>query len=237
MSELAGEAAEPPEHRRPVRSFVRRAGRLTTSQKRALDELWPRFGIEPEGRLDAEQLFGRRAPLTLEIGFGNGVSLAQMAEAEPEIDFIGIEVHRPGVGHLLLEIEQRGLTNVRVLCADAAQVLEQHVAPGSVDRLLLYFPDPWHKKRHHKRRIVQPAFARQVADCLRPGGVWHLATDWQDYAEHMRTVLENCPAFENLAGPGQFSARPTWRPLTKFEQRGQRLGHAVHDLLYRRRTA
>ncbi|MGC9458041.1 MAG: tRNA (guanosine(46)-N7)-methyltransferase TrmB, partial [Halothiobacillaceae bacterium] len=190
------DSGAPAERHRPIRSFVRREGRLTASQKRALDELWPRFGVIPEGVIKPAQLFGREAPLTLEIGFGNGASLAQMAEAEPDRDFLGIEVHRPGVGHLLLEIEKRGLGNLRVLCADAAQVLEQNLAPDALDRLLLYFPDPWHKKRHHKRRIVQPAFAQLVAERLRPGGVWHLATDWTDYAEHMLAVLEDCPAFE-----------------------------------------
>jgi len=220
---------------RTIRSFVRREGRLTTSQERALNELWPQFGIEANEVIDPERVFGRQAPLTLEIGFGNGESLAQMAEASPEQDFIGIEVHRPGVGHLLLQIEKRGLSNLRVICADAVEVLKHSLTENSLDRLLLYFPDPWHKKRHHKRRIVQPAFAELIANRLKPGGIWHLATDWEDYAMHMREVLEAQPQFENTVGPGQFAPRPQWRPLTKFEQRGHRLGHGVWDLLYRRR--
>jgi len=222
-------------HYRRIRSFVRREGRLTTSQARALNELWPQFGIEANEVIDPEQIFGRQAPLTLEIGFGNGESLVQMAEAAPEQDFIGIEVHRPGVGHLLLQIKKRGLSNLRVICADAVEVLEHSLTENSFDRLLLYFPDPWHKKRHHKRRIVQPAFAELIAHRLKPGGIWHLATDWEDYAMHMRKVLEAQPQFENIVGPGQFAPRPQWRPLTKFEQRAHRLGHRVWDLLYRRR--
>ena len=221
-------------HARRIRSFVRREGRLTAGQQRALDELLPRYGVDGDGPIDFARLFGRRAPLTLEIGFGNGASLATMAAAAPEQDFVGIEVHRPGVGQLLAELERRGLGNVRVLCDDAVDILRQRIAPASLDRVLLFFPDPWPKRRHHKRRIVQPAFVELVASRLRPGGLFHLATDWQPYAAHMLRVLDACPAFENTAGRGRCAGRPADRPPTRFEQRGRRLGHGVHDLLYRR---
>jgi len=235
---------------RPIRSFVRREGRLTRGQQRALDTLWPRFGVDTPGvevleadrraldpePLDLAALFGRATPgdRVLEIGFGNGASLAGMAAAHPDNDYLGIEVHRPGVGNLLRLLGEQGLENVRVICDDAVQVLKYHLPDACLDRVQLYFPDPWHKKRHHKRRIVTPAFAALVAQKLKPGGVFHLATDWQDYAEQMLTVMEAAPAYRNLAGPGEFSPRPDWRPLTKFEQRGQRLGHGVWDLLFER---
>ncbi|HUX83376.1 MAG TPA: tRNA (guanosine(46)-N7)-methyltransferase TrmB [Halothiobacillus sp.] len=220
---------------RRIRSFIRREGRLTVAQTRALDELMPRFGLAAEGpRLDPAKIFGRIAPLTLEIGFGNGESLLDMAQAAPEQDFIGIEVHRPGVGHLLLGIEQRGLTNIRVMNDDAVPFIQQRIGPGQLDRLLLYFPDPWHKARHHKRRIVQPEFASLIAERLKPEGMWHLATDWADYAEHMRAVLDAHPDFTaEHQGTGE-ADRPAWRPETKFERRGIRLGHQVFDLIYRR---
>lgn len=232
------EAADHTPHRRTIKSFVRREGRLTVGQQRALDELLPRYGIPTgEGPLDFTALFGNAHPVTLEIGFGNGESLAAMAEAAPELNFIGVEVHRPGVGHLLQLIEKKGLTNVRVANTDAVELLKDRIPEAGLDRLLLFFPDPWPKSRHHKRRIVQPAFAELVASRLRPGGLWHLATDWENYAEHMRAVLEACPAFENVYGPGVFAPhRPAWRPETKFERRGLRLGHGVWDLLYTRRA-
>lgn len=220
---------------RRIRSFIRREGRLTVAQTRALDQLMPRFGLTAEGPiLDPAAIFGRTAPLTLEIGFGNGESLLDMAQAAPDQDFIGIEVHRPGIGHLLLGIEQRGLTNVRVLNDDAVPFLQQRIGPAQLDRLLLYFPDPWHKARHHKRRIVQPPFADLIAERLKPDGIWHLATDWANYAEHMRAVLDTHPAFTAAHQGTGAAARPDWRPETKFERRGIRLGHAVFDLIYRR---
>lgn len=222
---------------RHVRSFVRREGRITRSQQRALDELLPRFGLEPAGVLDLDGVFGRHAPRTLEIGFGNGASLAQMAAAAPEQDFLGIEVHRPGVGHLLLEIEQRALSNVRVICADAVEILRDHLAPGSLDRVLLFFPDPWPKKRHHKRRILQPEFVALIRDRLKPGGVFHMATDWQDYAEQMLEVMDAQPGFVNSAGRGHYAPKPDHRPETKFERRGLRLGHGVWDLVFARTDA
>ena len=222
--------------RRRIRSFIRREGRLTPGQQRALNELGPKYLVEPEGPpIDPVELFGRTAPLTLEIGFGNGDSLVEMAARDPDSDFIGIEVHRPGVGHLLNGIEHFGLTNLKAVCGDAVPFVEQRIAEESLDRLLLYFPDPWHKKRHHKRRIVQTPFADLVASRLKPGGLWHLATDWAEYAEHMRDVLDPHPAFvAEHEGSGE-NARPDWRPRTKFERRGEERGHQVFDLLYRRR--
>jgi tRNA (guanine-N7-)-methyltransferase len=221
-------------HHRPIRSFVRREGRMTRSQQRALDELLPVFGLPADRPVDAAAVFGRHAPLTLEIGFGNGESLATMAEQDPAGDFIGIEVHRPGVGHLLLELERRNLGNVRVICDDAAVVIRECLPERSLDRVLLFFPDPWPKKRHHKRRLVQPAFVEMIAGKLRPGGILHMATDWEAYAEHMLEVLSASPAFHNRAGAGRYSPRPEYRPVTKFERRGQRLGHGVRDLLFER---
>lgn len=222
------------DHPRHVRSFVRREGRITRSQQRALDELLPRYGVTLDGVLDLDTLFGRRAPRTLEIGFGNGASLAKMAALAPEQDFLGVEVHRPGVGHLLLEIERYGLSNLRVVCADAVELLERHFAPASLDRILLFFPDPWPKTRHHKRRILQPAFVESVRERLNPRGVFHMATDWQPYAEQMLEVMEAAPGFRNTAGAGNYATKPDYRPETKFERRGLRLGHGVWDLVYAR---
>lgn len=222
--------------RRKIVSFVRREGRLTGSQQRALTELLPRFGVDvdaqPDAVLDLDAVFGRRAPRVLEIGFGNGASLAQMAAGAPEQDFLGIEVHRPGVGHLLLEIERHGLGNVRVICADAVDILERRLPPACLDRVLLFFPDPWPKTRHHKRRILQPSFVALVHGRLKPGGVFHMATDWAPYAEQMLAVMEAAPGFRNQAGPGRYAERPAYRPETRFERRGLRLGHGVWDLVY-----
>ena len=205
---------------------------MTTAQERAWRELWPRFGIEDDARpLDFEALFGRDAPRTLEIGFGNGEALVALAAAHPEADFLGIEVHRPGVGHLMLRAEALGLANLRVASRDAVEILGARVPDASLDAVLLYFPDPWPKKRHHKRRIVQPGFVELVARKLKTGGRFRLATDWQPYAEQMLEVLSASAAFENECGTG-YSARPASRPLTRFESRGQRLGHEVWDLSF-----
>ncbi|EKF74371.1 hypothetical protein A11A3_09230 [Alcanivorax hongdengensis A-11-3] len=218
---------------RKVRSFVLREGRLTAGQRNALDTLWPRFGLERrDGLLDAGKVFGRDAPRVLEIGYGMGQSLAAMAEAAPDQDFIGIEVHRPGVGALLMDIEQRGLSNLRSYCDDAVEILELCIPDGSLARVQLYFPDPWHKKKHHKRRIVQPAWVALVQRKLASGGILHMATDWEHYAEHMMEVMKEASGFHNLAGEGAFSPRPSWRPETKFERRGEKLGHGVWDLLF-----
>jgi tRNA (guanine-N7-)-methyltransferase len=219
---------------RKVRSFVRREGRLTAGQQRALQDLWPRYGLEAQSPLDLDDIFGRSAPHTLEIGFGNGDALLAMATDQPETDFIGIEVHRPGVGRLLRELEQRALTNVRVIREDAVTVLEHCLPDNSLSRLLLFFPDPWHKKRHHKRRIVQAAFIELLARKITRGGILHMATDWENYAEYMLDVMGQSTAFRNCAGSGKFSPRPNYRPTTRFEQRGQRLGHGVWDLVFER---
>lgn len=219
---------------RPIRSFVRREGRLTPGQQKAIDNLWPQFAIdEGDDLLDLDNIFGRNAPKVLEIGFGNGASLAEMAKNQPDYDFLGIEVHRPGVGQLLNHIEQQQLTNVRVACTDAVELLKHRISDNSLDRLQLYFPDPWHKKRHHKRRIIQPHFVSLLADKIKPGGHLHMATDWQHYAEQMLADVSENDQFINCADQ-DYIPRPDYRPLTKFEQRGHRLGHGVWDLLFKR---
>ena len=208
---------------------------MTRAQARALDELWPRFGIDaPHGRLDLGALFGRDAPRCLEIGFGNGDALLAAAAGDPATDFLGAEVHEPGVGHLLLELARRDLRNVRVIRHDAVDVLASWLPDACLAAVLLFFPDPWHKKRHHKRRIVQPGFLREVARVLAPGGRLHMATDWEHYALHMRDAGNACPWLDNESATGDFVDRPGERPLTRFEQRGQRLGHDVWDLRFRR---
>ncbi|UCE89570.1 MAG: tRNA (guanosine(46)-N7)-methyltransferase TrmB [Pseudomonadota bacterium] len=223
---------QPPPRR--IRSFVRREGRITKAQQRALDDLLPRYGIAPDKPIDFVHEFGRDASCILEIGFGNGEVLAQLAQRHPDNNYLGIEVHRPGVGSFLNAVEALGLENVRVICADAAEVLGQQVPDASLDALLLLFPDPWHKKRHHKRRLVQPAFAQLVRRKLKFGGRFHMATDWEDYAEHAMQVLSVAPGFRNIASAGGFAAPPDWRTETKFERRGRRLGHGVRDLIFER---
>lgn len=217
-----------------IRSYVRREGRITAAQQRALRELWPRYGLEANAPLDMTAIFGRRAPRVLEIGFGNGDALLALAEQQPGCDFIGIEVHRPGVGRLLQQLQQRQLDNVRVMREDAAHILGSCFPDNSLDRVLLFFPDPWHKKRHHKRRIVQPGFIELLSRKIRPGGHLHMATDWEHYACHMLSVMTQSAAFRNCAAESDYVPRPDYRPVTKFEQRGQRLGHGVWDLLYER---
>ncbi|NCA69461.1 MAG: tRNA (guanosine(46)-N7)-methyltransferase TrmB [Sphingobacteriia bacterium] len=224
--------------RRRVRSYVLREGRLTAAQERAFRDLWPRYGVnwvagEP---LALPALFGDARPVILEIGFGNGESLASMAQQRADHNWLGIEVHRPGVGHLLIEIERRGLDNLRVLRHDAVEVLAHGITPGALAGVQLFFPDPWPKRRHHKRRILTPEMVDLLARAIRPGGVFHAATDWQPYAQQMLATLEGAQTtFVNLAGPGHYAPRPATRPLTRFEQRGERLGHAVFDLMFRRR--
>jgi tRNA (guanine-N7-)-methyltransferase len=194
--------------------------------------LWPKYGLHADSPLEPEIIFGRKAPLTLEIGFGNGAALALMAAADPAMNFIGIEVHRPGIGRLLLELERQGLENVRIYREDAVHIMQHCLPPACLDRLLLFFPDPWHKKRHHKRRIVQAEFIDSAASLLRPGGILHMATDWEDYAVQMLEVTQVSTAFRNCAGSGNYSTRPDYRPVTRFEQRGLKLGHGVRDLLF-----
>lgn len=229
------EPVELPEgvYRREIKSFVRREGRMTDAQKDSMQRLWPRYGLDAPAsgtRLDLDALFGRAAPKVFEIGFGAGDALLFRAERAPERDYLGAEVHRPGVGRVLHRAEKAELTNLRTVCHDAVEVLRDWLPEGSLDELILEFPDPWHKTRHHKRRIVQPAFAALVASRLKPGGLFRLATDWVPYAEHMREVLDVSPDFEGGPVP-----RPDSRPITRFEARGERLGHAMADFCYRRR--
>jgi tRNA (guanine-N7-)-methyltransferase len=220
---------------RGVRSFVLRAGRATAGQQRALAQLWPKYGIEfSPATLDLQTLFGRAAPRMLEIGFGAGEALLEFAGAHPEIDCIGIEVHRPGVGRLLLGAEAAALRNLRVICHDAVEVLQHQLPHASIALVHIFFPDPWPKKRHHKRRLIQPAFVELLANVIAPGGTLRLATDWEPYAQHMREVIDASPAFANVAADAGFVARSAERTLTRFERRGQRLGHGVWDLEYRR---
>ncbi len=223
--------------RREIRSYVLREGRLTAAQARAFTALWPRFGVDwrPDGHFDLAALFGNDGPVCLEIGFGNGEGLATLAERTPQQNHLGVEVHRPGIGHLLLEIERRGLTNVRLVRHDAVPFVAQGLPPASLASVLLFFPDPWPKARHHKRRILTADFVAELARVIQPGGHFHAATDWEPYAEQMLATLSLSEAFENLAGPGRYAARPAERPMTRFERRGQRLGHPVRDLLFRRR--
>jgi tRNA (guanine-N7-)-methyltransferase len=230
--------AEQADFRRGIRSFVVRGGRLTSGQERAFRDLWPRYGVawEPGQRLDLEALFGNDHPVFLEIGFGDGETLIALATHRPEHNFLGIEVHPPGVGHLLLQLDKRALENVRVLRHDAVEVLDSGIAPGHLAGVYLFFPDPWPKKRHHKRRILNVALVRLLGRVIRRGGVFHAATDWEPYAREMLQMLDRASElFTNAAGPAGFSPRPAGRPQTKFEQRGRRLGHVVRDLVFVRR--
>ncbi|RIZ68130.1 MAG: tRNA (guanosine(46)-N7)-methyltransferase TrmB [Methylococcales bacterium] len=215
-----------------IRSFIRRQGRLTPGQEVALDQHWSQYGLEPEVDYDFSKVFGRQAPLIVEIGFGNGDSLAKMAAANPDHDYIGIEVHKPGVGHLLILLHEQALTNVRVYCHDAIEILEQKIPDHSLAGLHLFFPDPWHKKKHHKRRIVRPSFVDLLNKKLQVDGYFHAATDWQHYAESMLEVLSASEGLKNTSLTQDYCERPDYRPLTKFEQRGLRLGHGVWDLIF-----
>jgi len=222
-----------PPYLRTVRSFVRRAGRMTPGQQSAMETLWPRYGVEVgPGVLDFVTLFGSAAPVVVEIGFGMGQSLLTLARQNPQNNYLGIEVHRPGVGALLAGLAEHQLTNVRVIMADAKEILEAHIASGTLAALLLFFPDPWPKVRHQKRRLVQPDFVNLLASKLSDGGYFHMATDWENYAQQMLEVASNCQSLDNAAGVGQFTPRPDSRPVTKFERRGQKLGHGVWDLLF-----
>ena len=217
---------------RPIRSFVRREGRMTEAQRRALVELAPRYGVPASAPFDFPAIFGRVAPVVLEVGFGDGAALLALAAAHPECDYLGIEVHRPGIGGLLLRLDALALGNVRVCEGDAVQILANSVPDASLDAVHVFFPDPWPKARHHKRRLVQPAFVELVRSKLKPGGVLHLATDWEPYAHEMLSVLAAAPGLRNTADG--FAPRPDARPLTKFERRGERLGHRAYDLVFRR---
>lgn len=222
---------------RTVKSFVRRQGRVTPAQEKALEEDWPRFGLTvAQGLLDWTHAFGRQAPVVFEIGCGNGEMILHLAETYPHNNYVGVEVHRPGVGRIVNEAARLGLDNLRMFGEDAIDVLKHNVPDGSLDGLLLFFPDPWHKSRHHKRRIVQPEFAQTVYAKLKPGGYFHMATDWENYAEHMMDVMSVAEGFVNQAGERQFTPRPETRPVTKFERRGERLGHGVWDLIFIRQV-
>lgn len=213
-----------------------RGGRITRAQRRALEELSPRFALPfTPGPLDLDTVFGRKGPRAIEIGFGDGATLVELARLRPDTDFLGVEVHPPGIGHCLLAIEAGLLGNVRLIAHDAVEVLEKQLTPGSFDEVLLYFPDPWPKKRHHKRRIVQAPFAALVAERLKPGGTFHLATDWEPYALQMLEVLNAEPRLANAAADGRWIEDPAARGPTRFERRGRRLGHDVFNLEYRRR--
>ncbi len=225
--------SEEPRYFRRVRSFVRREGRMTKGQLRAMAELFPLYGVDLAATpCINEQAWFSQAPLHVEIGFGNGHALTHMAAAQPSHHYLGIEVHRPGVGNALLQIEKQGLSNVRVVCHDAVEVLTSHIADASLAAVYIFFPDPWHKKRHHKRRLIQPDFIQLLHTKLQVKAHLHFATDWQNYAQHMVQVMKQAPGFRNLAASDDYIPRPEYRPLTKFEQRGLRLGHGVWDLLY-----
>ena len=225
-----------PAFNRPIRSFVLRQGYMSKGQQRAYDSLLPQLGLsyQPEAQ-DLDAAFGRCAPKVVEIGFGMGGATADIAQARPDTDYLGIEVHGPGVGSLLKLVDERQLSNVRVIQHDAVEVFTHMLAPASLDDVHVFFPDPWHKKRHNKRRLIQPPFVALLASRIKPGGYLHLATDWEDYAIQMLDVLSQEPSLENTADG--YAPRPDYRPLTKFEQRGLRLGHGVWDLVFRRRAA
>lgn len=214
-----------------LRSYVPR-GRRTPAQERAYTDCWPQVGLSiQQGRIDYQTVFGREAPRYLEIGFGSGQSLLALAQLQPECDFIGVETHQPGIGALCMGIQQEQLTNLRVYYQDVIDVLEQAIPDNSLDGVQIFFPDPWQKRRHHQRRLIQPAFIQLVADKLKPGGIIHLASDWEDYAKHMMSVISQVPSVVNLAGQGQFSARSPQRPVvTKFEGRALREGRGIWDL-------
>lgn len=228
------DATSPSQHRREIKSFVRREGRTTPAQERALTQLLPKIGLEYHNNqlLNLESIFGNNHPVWLEIGFGMGHSLATLAQQMPNTNFIGIEVHRPGVGSLLNQLQQHNLTNVRVMCHDAIEVLKHMIPDHSLERVLLFFPDPWHKTKHHKRRIVQPAFLDLISTKLTHLGMFHSATDWQAYAEWMLATLNEHPSFVNTAENDSYALKPSYRAETKFERRGQKLGHGVWDLLF-----
>jgi len=219
---------------RTIKSFVKREGRMTPGQKRALTSLWPRYGIDlsADTIIEFNTVFSTPGPIILEIGFGMGEAIAAMADHNRAENFVGIEVHRPGVGRLLACAEKLNLVNLAVICADAVDVINHHIEDNSLQRVQIFFPDPWHKKKHHKRRLIQAEFVSLLAKKIVPGGQLHIATDWQHYAEHIIEVLQASPDFENCAKNARYVERPSQRPLTRFEQRGQRLGHGVWDILF-----
>nr|WP_141674847.1 tRNA (guanosine(46)-N7)-methyltransferase TrmB [Gilliamella apicola] len=230
MNEQLNSDNENIKSKRTIRSFVLRQGRLTKGQEQALNNLWPVFGIEYDA--NSPIYFATGKPAVLEIGFGMGASLIEMAKNAPNKNFLGIEVHKPGVGACLMAIEENQLSNLKVMCHDAVEVLENMIPNHSLDKVQIFFPDPWHKARHNKRRIIQPKFVQLIRQKLKLGGILHLATDWQNYAEHMLDVLNQAEGFENLSPSSNYIPRPDDRPITKFEKRGQNLGHGVWDLQF-----
>jgi tRNA (guanine-N7-)-methyltransferase len=221
---------------RKIRSYVRREGRFTPSQRLAFESLWPVYGIDKTTeQWNFEKLFGRQSDVFLELGFGDGRVLKTLAARHLENDYLGIEVHRPGVGRVMRELNEEGLMNVKLTAEDGMDVLQQNIAADSLAGLLIFFPDPWHKKKHHKRRMIQPEFSHMAATRIKPGGIFHLATDWEDYALQMLEVLSLEPLLENSGEENSFIERPDSRPLTKYEQRGLRLGHGVWDMVFRRK--
>jgi tRNA (guanine-N7-)-methyltransferase len=223
------------DRQRKIRSYVRREGRFTPAQRSAFESFWPDFGIDiTDEKLDFHSMFGRKSDVFLELGFGDGRVLKAMAARHPENDYIGIEVHRPGVGRLMRELHEEGIQNVRVSSEDGTGVLKDNIPLNSLSGISIFFPDPWHKKKHNKRRLIQQEFTSMAASRLIPGGVLHLATDWQDYAEQMLEVMAAEPLLENCSTDSTYAERPDSRPLTKYEQRGLRLGHGVWDLVFRR---
>jgi tRNA (guanine-N7-)-methyltransferase len=221
--------------KRAIRSYVLRTGRMTSGQQQAYDEGWREWGLRHAGGpLNVAVSFGREGPAVLEIGFGMGHSLLAMAQAAPQSNFIGIEVHTPGVGKLIQDMEAQSVSNIRIYRHDAVEVLRDCIADSSLDTVQVFFPDPWHKRKHQKRRLIQPTFVEQLRTKLKPGGLLHLATDWEDYARQMMLVLSAAEGFENVLGSGEYAPRPDNRPLTKFEKRGERLGHGVWDLMFKK---
>ncbi|MFV2061767.1 MAG: tRNA (guanosine(46)-N7)-methyltransferase TrmB [Gammaproteobacteria bacterium] len=227
------EKNEKGQYLRRIKSYVLREGRLTSSQARAMKELYPKFGLEHQQQLlDFNSVFGRTAPCFLDIGFGTGTSMIHMAELHPDHNLLGVEVHGPGVGSLLLQVEKKNLSNIRVVYHDVMDVLNNMIPDESLSGVFLFFPDPWHKRKHHKRRLVQESFIELLRQKLIPSGFFHMATDWQHYAQHMMKEMCSAQGFKNQKGDNNYSQRPDYRPITKFEQRGQRLGHGVWDLIF-----
>ena len=220
---------------RTIRSFVKREGKITTGQQSAIDELWPDYGVDLRDELiDFSALFKRDAELVMEIGFGNGLSLAEMASVNPQTNFLGVEVHKPGVGSLLVQVKQRAIDNIRVSGDDAVELMKQ-IPANSIDRMQIFFPDPWHKKRHHKRRLIQAEFVESVVKRLKKDGVMHVATDWENYAEHVMDVLSANVNLANMSDREDgFCIKPDYRPETKYERRGLNLGHGVWDMLFQK---
>ncbi|WP_395377164.1 tRNA (guanosine(46)-N7)-methyltransferase TrmB [Marinicella sp. W31] len=218
-------------NKRQIRSFVLRGGKMTTGQKKALDELWPVYGIEDKQSLAFPEIFGNENPVWLDIGFGNGESTAFAAAQHPDVNLLGIEVHLPGIGHLLIRMHEQDLNNVRIMRDDAVDVLQTQITDASLDAVHVYFPDPWHKKRHHKRRLLNADFISLVISKLKSGGRLHIATDWEEYALEVQALLIQFADLENTVSDNGFADRPAWRPETKFERRGQRLQHNSYDLI------